>query len=50
MTILTTNEDLLKVAEENKHLLKEEEIVIVKGFYGTRKYKKVDNELRLILG
>ncbi len=50
MTIITTVEtsnEMLRVANDNKHLLSEGEIVLVKNSYGQRKYKKYLDELKL---
>lgn len=51
MTITTTVEtnQLERVANENKHLLQENEIIVVRNNYGQRKYKKLLNTLKLVL-
>ena len=51
MTIITTAEtdQLERVANENKHLLLENEIIVVRNNYGQRKYRKMLNTLKLVL-
>lgn len=51
MTIITTAEtdQLERIANSSKHLLQENEIIVVKNNYGQRKYRKNLNSLKLVL-
>lgn len=51
MTILTTQQtdNFNRIANENKHLLKEKEIIVIRNNFGQRKYRKFLNTMKLIL-
>lgn len=51
MKIITTHDirDFERIANDNKHLLQENEIVVVRNNYGQRKYKKLLDTLKLVL-
>ena len=51
MTIITTAEtrEFERIANDNKHLLQENEIIVVRNNYGQRKYRKMLNTLKLVL-
>jgi hypothetical protein len=51
MIILTTQktDQFQRIANDNKHLLKENEIIVVKNDFGKRKYRKNLDNLKLIV-
>lgn len=51
MTITTTQEtnQFNRIANDNAHLLKEKEVVVIKNNFGQRKYKKFLNTMKLIV-